>query len=390
MQEIVNLENIQYELIEILEKTTDTDYTMDIEVEDTHYYILDNGIVSHNTVSLMTQTTSGIEPVFLPVYKRNRKVNPNDKEVNISFTDFSGDAWETYLVFHPKFLKWLKINNYNIEEVKLYNETQLDEVIKKSPYYKASSADIDWVAKVKMQGAIQQWIDHSISSTTNLPENATEDMVSKVYETGWKSGCKGLTVYREGSRSGVLVSNKKQKEKIIKTEAPIRPKSLPCNIHHITAKGHDYVVIVGLMDNEPYEVFAFKEKNISISKNIKDAILTKVKRGHYSLEISGNGVLDNVNELFERDEEEALTRMISVSLRHGADIKFIVQQLNKSEGTIVAFSKAISRTLSKYLKGDAEEKLSETKCPLCGDPSGLYKKEGCTYCHSCEFSLCQG
>src|SRR6056297_3192820 len=167
-------------------------------------------IAPTGTTSMMAQTTSGIEPVFKPVYKRRRKVNPNDKESEIDFVDEVGDSWEEYNVFHHKFIDWLKIKEYDVDEVKKFSDDKLEEVIKKSPYYKASSEDVDWVSKVKMQGRIQKWVDHSISVTVNLPENVTEDVVSDVYMTGWEAGCKGITFYREGSRSGVLISNKKK------------------------------------------------------------------------------------------------------------------------------------------------------------------------------------
>lgn len=348
-------------------------------------------IAPTGSTSMMTQSTSGIEPVFMPVYKRNKKVNPNDKDINIAFIDKSGDAWEQFYVFHPKFAIWLDLNGYSIEEVKKMKNEDVETILKKSPYYLATSQDVDWIAKVKMQGEIQKWIDHSISMTCNLPESATEEMVSKVYETAWKSGCKGVTVYRDGSRQGVLVADTKEEPTqnqrngamIIKNNAPKRPKSLPCNLHYVTALGKKWLVIVGLLNGDPYEVFAVMEKSVSLSKSITTGKLVKVKTGHYSIEFESGGILDNITELFERSEEEALTRTISMALRHGVDMKYIVEQLNKSEGTIISFSKAISRTLIKYSK---DPKLEDKKCPNCGDPEGLYREGGCIRCASCSYT----
>ena len=384
--QIINLKDIKYEELDILEIEDIQSETMDIEVEKDHYYILDNGLVSHNSISLLTQTTSGLECVFMPVYKRNRKINPNDIGAVVSYMDERGDSWEQFNVFHPKFLKWLKVSGYNVEEVKEYNDDKIKEVIEKSPYYKSTSADVDWVAKVKMQGIVQKWIDHSISVTCNLPESATEEMVNSVYRTAWESGCKGMTVYREGSRRGVLVSKKSEKKGIIKTEAPKRPKALECDIHHVTAIGNQWVVIIGKMEGDPYEVFAFKETAISLSKSIISGKLVKVKSGYYTLEIGNDASLNNICQLFGRDEEEALTRIISTALRHGTDVKYVVQQLNKADGSIVSFSKAIARTLKKYAK-DIESEESR-KCPSCGDPDGLIFSEGCVKCKSCNFGKC--
>jgi len=348
-------------------------------------------IAPTGTTSLMTKTTSGIEPLFLPYYNRNRKVNPNDLSVDIAFTDEIGDSWETYKVFHPKFLKWLKVHGHDVKKVMTMPDEKVDRLVKKSPYYKATSKDVDWVAKVKMQGAVQKWIDHSISVTVNLPKDADEEIVGKVYKEGWKSKCKGITVYRDGSRSGVLVStknddNERNGTKIIKRSAPKRPKELECDIHHVTAKGKDWIVLVGLLYNDPYEVFAFKQKYISISKQIKTGKLIKIKSGYYSLELENGAILGNINEMFERDEEEALTRTLSMALRHGVDIKYSIEQLNKAEGTIISFSKAIARTLKKYIPDNTVP--SNAKCPKCDDPVGLVYKEGCEMCKSCGFSKC--
>jgi ribonucleoside-diphosphate reductase alpha chain len=344
------------------------------------------------SVSTLTQTTSGIEPAFLISYKRRRKINPTDKNSTVSYTDKEGVRWEEYNVFHHKFEKWLEVNGYNVEEVKSYSNDELNLIIEKSPYFKATTRDVNWVEKVKMQGKLQKWTDHSISATTNLPNSATEELVSQVYETAWRSGCKGHTVYREGSRQGVLISNEikpRELNTITKNNAPKRPVKLKCNIHQITAKGQEWIVLVGMMNGgdskpTPYEVFAFKKKNIAIGPKIDKGILHRKKSGYYNLEIEGVITLENITELFEQDEEEALTRQISLNLRHGCDVKFIVEQLNKAEGTVASFSKAIMRALKKYIDDSTEVKGE--LCPTCGEK--LVYIEGCVRCVSCSFSKC--
>lgn len=337
------------------------------------------------TVSLMTRTTSGIEPVFQIKYRRRRKVNPNDKDVKITFVDEVGDSWEEYNVFHPQFQMWCEINNYDPTDSKIFE---------KSPYYKATSADVDWIEKVKMQGRIQKWIDHSISVTINVPENTSIEMVDKLYKKAWESGCKGVTIYREGSRTGVLISdNKKENDiietakrngKIIRNTAPKRPKNLDCDIYHTTALGNQWVVLIGMLDEQPYEVFAFKKEKINLSPRQVKGRLIKSKSGFYSLEIPDVITLEDITSLFSKDEQEALTRMISTSLRHGVDPLFIFEQLDKAEGTIQSFSKAIGRTLKKYIN----RAPTNRKCPDCNDPEGLIFVEGCVKCKTCGFSQC--
>src|SRR6056297_3106930 len=224
-------------------------------------------IAPTGTTSLMTQTTSGIEPVFRPVYKRRRKVNPNDPDVHITFVDEVGDSWEEYNVFHQKFDEWLEIKGYNTDEVRTYNDDEIDEVIKKSPYFKASSNDVNWVSKVKMQGRVQKWVDHSISVTINLPENAKEELVGELYVTAWESGCKGVTVYREGSRSGVLISNKKKNNK----NDFKRPKILEAEVIRFKNNDEDWIAFVGIKDERPYEIFTglADEEVLPIPKSIR-------------------------------------------------------------------------------------------------------------------------
>jgi ribonucleoside-diphosphate reductase alpha chain len=211
-------------------------------------------IAPTGTTSLMTQTTSGIEPVFMPVYKRRRKVNPNDENSNVTITDEVGDKWEEYKVFHHNFKTWLEVNNYDINEVKQYDDQQMQEIISKSPYYRATSADVDWVSKVKMQGEVQKWVDHSISVTINLPEQATEDLVAQLYITAWQSGCKGVTVYREGSRSGVLIADK-EKDSQADAMKYKRPVVLDAEIIRFNNNEEKWIAFIGIKDNKPYEIF---------------------------------------------------------------------------------------------------------------------------------------
>ena len=352
------------------------------------------------TGSLMTQTTSGIEPVFKPVYKRRRKINPNDKNVKINFTDKVGDTWEEYNVFHHKFIDWMIINKFIIDGIWTFDPNDdkiLDNIIKQSPYYKASSNDVDWVEKVKLQGKVQKWIDHSVSVTVNLPEDIDKETVAEVYEEAWKAGCKGVTVYREGSRDGVLISKDKKSNNttvdlmkrnghIVYNGAPVRPKSLPCDIYNITAKGEKWVVLIGLLHEQPYEVFSFKQKSLMLSPKFEKGILTKEKGGVYNLEITDVITIKNILGLFERDEEESLTRVISLALRHGAEVKFVYDQLNKSEGSIASFNKAIGRALKKYIPNGTKIK---NKCPECEEDSLVYEN-GCTQCKNpkCGYSKC--
>ena len=234
-------------------------------------------IAPTGSVSICTQTTSGIEPVFRTNYRRRRKINPNDKNVVVSFTDEQGDAWEEYSVFHPKFLKWLKVKGYDAEEVKLYSDADLQPIIEKSPFYKATANDIDWVSKVKMQGLVQKWVDHSISVTVNLPESVPESLVSDIYKTAWESGCKGITIYRDGSRSGVLITKSEEKEEkaIIETQAPKRPKELECDIVRFQNDREKWIAAIGLLDGRPYEVFTGKAESFAIPNNINKGIIVK-------------------------------------------------------------------------------------------------------------------
>lgn len=322
-------------------------------------------IAPTGSISMLARVSSGIEPVFALSYNRKRKVsadNPNKK-----FQDKSGDWWEEYNVYHSKWEIWrdlfIKSDNSNISD----------------PYYKATAHDIDPYTKLKLQSIIQPWIDHSISVTYNLPENITEDQVSKLYYTAWFEGLKGLTVYREGSREGVLTT--KKEIKFNKYDAPKRPKDLICDVHNIMAKGRPWKVFIGLMDNEPYEVFAVNGKIDKIP--VDKGILRKVKQGRYDLiSLTGETIVEDITHNMTQDEE-AFTRTISWALRHGAKLEFGIEQLSKSEGDITSFSKAIARTLRKYVKDGT---IRGIKCPNCG--AIMVSEGGCPICKNCGTTKC--
>ena len=337
------------------------------------------------TVSIMTQTTSGIEPLFMPFYMRRKKINPNDVTARVDFIDQNGDKWQEFPVLHPKFKDWiLWYDRANGSKIENMNKEVLQYFFELSPYYQSTANDIDWVKRVEIQGIIQKYITHSISSTINLPENVKEEEVSKIYMESWKKGLKGITVYRDGSRSGVLVStDTKKKEEFEYHDAPKRPSELSCDIHHPTIKNTKYTVIVGLLDNKPYEVFAIP---FEVVKGYKNGFLSKSKSGVYNLIAS----LDEKSTIHTdvtgnmSDTEAALTRLISTSLRHGADIKFIVEQLNKTHGDLFSFSKVIARVLKKYIPDGAK---STVKCQDCGSENVIFQ-EGCMTCQDCGSSKC--
>jgi ribonucleoside-diphosphate reductase alpha chain len=356
-------------------------------------------IAPTGSVSLMTQTTSGIEPVFLPVYTRRRKINPNDKNTKTSFIDEVGDHWEEYNVFHPKFKVWAEINGYNINELEKMKDSDLTKIVKLSPYYKATSNDVDWVNKVKMQGEIQKWVDHSISVTVNLPENATEETVSKVYEMGWRSGCKGITVYRDGSRSGVLISKKEKKTNIFtENDAPKRPKSLPCDIIRFTNKGEKWIGFLGLLENKPYEVFTGLQEAVTIPNYVTSAEIVKEKGveadGHsrYDLRwIDKDGyqqVFRGLSRAFNR-EYWNLGRMVSGLLRHGMplpNLMTLIDKLDMGESeSIASWKNGVKRMIKKYVVDGTKVKGQE--CPSCHSTNLVYK-EGCVTCLDCNWSKC--
>jgi len=366
-------------------------------------------IAPAGSVSIMTQTTSGIEPTFLPVYMRRRKINPQEKDIRIDFVDDEGIAWMEYPVFHHKFELWLEVNSYNINVVKTMTKEQVDEIVKKSPYYKATANDIDWIMKVEMQGRIQKHVDHSISVTVNLPKDTTEEIVSKVYETGWRSGCKGITVYRDGSRSGVLVGMEEKKLEFNETHAPKRPKRLKAEIHRFQNNLEKWIAVVGIRDGKPYEIFTGKLENglSNLPANVKDCevvknifeveepdengVLVKIRKKRYDIEyIDSSGdkqVHMGVNQAFN-PEFWNYAKLISGIMRHGMPVVYLyelIDSLNFKEDYINTWKNGVARTIKKYIK-DGEK--GNGKCPNCGNTEHLQFKEGCLTCMACGSSKC--
>jgi len=330
------------------------------------------------SVSVLTQTTSGIEPAYLLKYTRRKKLTENDIDGRIDFVDDSGDRWQEYEVYHHGFANWMEASG--LEEVE------------RSPYWKATSNDIDWVSKVKMQAAAQKWICHAISNTTNLPADADVETVKQVYMTGWKSGCKGVTVYRDGSRSGVLV---KKSESTFKTyEAPERPDELRCSIHHGTIQGQAWTILVGLMDDRPYEVMGGLQKFFEIPKKYTEGIIVKHPRKSrnsiYDLKIGKNGeefLIKDIVSVFDNPNHAGYTRTISLALRHGARINYVVEQLQKDrEMDMFSFSKVIARVLKNYIQDGTRP--GKTVCENCGAEDTLVYQEGCVGCTACGSSKC--
>ena len=337
-----------------------------------------NTVAPTGTVSLLTQTTSGLEPIFQPFYIRRKKVNKGER---VDFVDELGVEWMEFPVLHKQFKNWMETNpnGYQVKDEGELNQKQLQFMFEKSPWYGSTANDIDWKKRVEIQGIIQKYITHSISSTINLPSDVTEEEVSEIYLHSWKMGLKGVTVYRDGSRSGVLVTDtNKDNTKFDYKDAPKRPKSLPCEVHTTISKGVKWNVIIGMLDNKPYEVFA-----VPYFTNEENLELVKIKQGRYDLlkdkETYSEDVTSEMN-----NEEEIITRLISTSLRHGADIKFIVEQLNKSHGDITSFSKAIARVIKKYIPDGTK---STVTCQDCGSDQVIFQ-EGCQSCQSCGSSKC--
>ncbi|MFC2087296.1 adenosylcobalamin-dependent ribonucleoside-diphosphate reductase, partial [Bacteroidota bacterium] len=357
-------------------------------------------IAPTGTTSLMTQTTSGLEPVFMPVYKRRRKVNPNDKDVKVTFVDEVGDSWEEYTVFHHKFETWLTANGYKIDEVKKYDEKALQALVKESPYYKATSNDIDWVSKVKMQGAIQKWVDHSISVTINLPVHVTEELVSKLYQTAWEAGCKGATVYREGSRSGVLIANKENEKAKSNVEIfPVmRPKTLNAEVIRFKNNDEDWIAFVGMIENRPYEIFTgFDDPEyMPVPKSIQKGRIIKSKdsegRSQYDFEYTDKygykNVIGGLHHMFNK-EFWNYAKLISGVLRNGMpihDVVHLVSSLRLDNDTINTWKNGVARALGKYIPNGTKAKAGQ-KCSNCGAESLIYQ-EGCLICTSCGNSKC--
>jgi ribonucleoside-diphosphate reductase alpha chain len=364
-------------------------------------------IAPTGTTSIMTQTTSGIEPAFMPVYKRRRKVNPNDLNVRVDFVDNEGDSWEEYIVFHHKFAMWMQVNGY--DTTKNYTQEELDELIAKSPYYKATANDVDWLMKVRMQGRIQKWVDHSISVTINLPSTATEELVSDLYLEAWRSGCKGCTIYRDGSRAGVLVAatkedkNKKDDKRCVCYDAHenlVRPKELDCDIVRFQNKKEKWIAFVGLYNGKPYEIFtglADDEDGLLLPKSVMTGkiIKTEDEDGHrrYDFQYKNTrGYKTTIEGLSYKFDKEFwnYAKLISGVLRYGMPIDQVlklVSGLQLDSESINTWKNGVERALKKYIPDGTE--VTSIECPECHKHT-IVVKEGCFVCDSCGYSKCGG
>lgn len=361
-------------------------------------------IAPTGTTSLMTQTTSGIEPAFLISYKRRRKVNPNDKDVKVSFIDEVGDHWEEYNVFHHKFVDWMEVNGYDIKEVSKMEAQELDKILEESPYHLATANDVDWVQKVKMQGAIQKWVDHSISVTVNVPAETSVEMVKEIYQTAWEEGCKGCTIYRDGSRSGVLISNddkaKEGREEMAfrETASPKRPESLEADIIRFRNNDEDWIAVIGQLDGRPYEIFTGRAVDtFRLPNYVKKGWVVKArdeerKENRYDFQFNDRDgykvTIQGLSRSFNK-EYWNYAKLISGVLRHGMPLNHVVNLvsgLNTDIDHINTWKNGVVRALKKFIP-DGTKVVKET-CPSCEDPEGLIYKEGCLMCKSCGHSEC--
>ena len=362
-------------------------------------------IAPTGTTSIMTQTTSGIEPVFMPVYTRRRKVNPNDKNVRIDFIDENGDTWEEYIVFHHKFVTWMEANHYST--TKHYSKEEVEEMVAKSPYYKATANDVDWMKKVQMQGRIQKWVDHSISVTINLPADATEELVGKLYEEAWRCGCKGVTVYRDGSRAGVLIAvdekkeEKKEEKKICfpyEEGQLIRPKELECDVVRFQNAKDKWIAFVGLKDDRPYEIFtglADDDEGIVLPKTVTKGKIIKTldEKGNkgYDFQFTNKRgyktTIEGLNYKFDK-EFWNYAKLISGVLRYGMPIDQVIKLvtgLQLDSESINTWKVGVERALKKYIPDGTQ--IKGQTCPECGQKTLVYQ-EGCLKCNNCGYSRC--
>ena len=358
-------------------------------------------IAPTGSTSLLSQTTSGIEPVFLPVYKRRRKVNPNDKDVRVDFVDEVGDSWEEYIVFHHHFKTWMEANGY--DTTKNYSQEEINGLIEKSPYHKATSNDVDWLSKVQMQGAIQKWVDHSISVTINIPNDATEDLVNELYLKAWEVGCKGVTVYRDGSRSGVLISADEKKEEQPEThlQSPFptkRPQILEADVVRFQNNKEKWIAFVGLIDGRPYEIFtglADDEEGILLPRWVNEGVIIKSRhedgKSRYDFQFKNlRGYKTTIEGLSHKFDPEFwnYAKLISGTLRHGMPLESVVELINRMELNLESINNwkaGVARALKRYIPDGTE--VSGQKCSSCGSNEVMYQ-EGCLTCKSCGSSKC--
>ncbi len=362
-------------------------------------------IAPTGTTSLMSQTTSGIEPVFMISYKRRRKVNPNDKDAQVSFIDEVGDHWEEYHVFHHKFIDWLRANNYNVDEVTKLPSEALQPIVERSPYYKSTANDVDWVQKVKMQGAIQKWVDHSISVTVNVPQDTTVDMVKKIYQTAWEEGCKGCTIYRDGSRSGVLVADDSSRKKtkpeqngqFKETGAPTRPERLDAKIVRFMNADKPWIAVLGIYQGKPYEIFTGAAVDtFRLPEYVESGWVIKTKDEHnqnrYDFQFMDRDgyrvTIEGLSRSFNK-EYWNYAKLISGVLRHGMPLQHaveLVDGLNAEQDYINNWKNGVVRALKLFVPDGT--RAVKSSCPECKDPEGLIFKEGCLICKSCGYSKC--
>ena len=368
-------------------------------------------IAPTGTTSIMTQTTSGIEPVFQPVYRRRRKVNPNDKNVHVDLVDEVGDSFEEYVVFHHKFITWMNANGYTYDPAHRYTTAEIDELVEKSPYYKATANDVDWLEKVHMQGAIQKWVDHSISVTINLPNDVSEELVGQLYEEAWRSGCKGCTVYRDGSRTGVLegMKDKKKKEETSKKDEKncvcfdnkvrIRPAELECDVVRFQNNKDKWIAFVGLKDGVPYEIFtglADDEEGILLPKSVTKGKIIRVvqedgtKRYDFQF-VNSRGFKTTMEGLSYKFDKEFwnYAKLISGVLRYGMPIDQVIKMistLQMDSESINSWKVGVERALKKYIQDGTV--VQGQVCPNCGN--ALIFEEGCMHCRECGYSRCGG
>lgn len=357
-------------------------------------------IAPTGTTSLMSQTTSGIEPVFLPVYKRRRKVNPNDKDVRVDFVDEVGDSWEEYVVFHHKFKDWMHVNGLDTE--KNYTQEEIDALIKRSPYYKATSNDVDYLKKVQMQGAIQKWVDHSISVTINMPEDVTEETVAQCYMEAWKVGCKGVTVYRDGSRAGVLIGQSEKKETAPETEGPspfptTRPEILEAAVVRFQNNKEKWIAFIGLIDDRPYEIFtglADDEDGLLIPRWVNQGLIIKNREpdgiSRYDFQFQNKrGYKTTIEGLSYKFNPEYwnYAKLISGTLRHGMPIENVVDLINslQLDENINTWKNGVARALKHYVPDGTLSK--KQRCQNCNS-TNLHYQEGCLTCKDCGSSKC--
>ena len=365
-------------------------------------------IAPTGTTSIMTQTTSGIEPVFQPVYRRRRKVNPNDKNVHVDLVDEVGDSFEEYVVFHHKFITWMQANGYEYDPAHRYTPAEIDELVQKSPYYKATANDVDWLEKVQMQGAIQKWVDHSISVTINLPNDVSEELVGRLYEEAWRSGCKGCTVYRDGSRTGVLegIKEKKKEDKkddktcvCFDNKVRVRPAELECDVVRFQNNKDKWIAFVGLKDGVPYEIFtglADDEEGILLPKSVTKGKIIRVvqedgtKRYDFQF-VNSRGFKTTMEGLSYKFDKEFwnYAKLISGVLRYGMPIDQVIKMISSLQmdsETINSWKVGVERALKKYIQDGTV--VQGQVCPNCGN--ALIFEEGCMHCRECGYSRCGG